>query len=395
MDQSKKSTVDLVGGARVTHRIKVLQLQLRFNVNISDLAEQIIQGLPADRFEVTTVFLSGRPGPRDTESCAPRSIYFDFKKDELKGLKRFRALWHLYKHCRDERYDIVIAHRFKPMNMLMLLNSRLKLPVCIGVQHGIGDFDRFLRRLEARFLIKPNWKTVGVSRAVCDYLISCRAGFSQENTVKINNAIDIERAERVQHTREHARAELGLNADAFILGCIGRLVPIKGHIFLIEAFSRIQKDYPEVQVAIIGEGRTRQKLEQAIENHGLQGRVHLLGARDNALQYVRAFNAFIMPSLNEGLPLALLEGMSGHLPVVGSNIDSLRSILEDSGGRIFTVKNIDSLTETLESLLEATAHELHLEGERAYAYLCDNHNIDDFRRQYRELLESLSARGMA
>lgn len=375
--------------AHLTDRIKVLQLQLYFNVNISDLAEQIVQALPANRFAVTTAFLSGRPEHQDAESCASRSIYFNFKKTDLKGLKRFRALWHLYKHCRDERYDVVIAHRFKPMDMLMFLNAIIKIPVCIGIQHGIGDFDRFFRRLGARSLLKPNWKTVGVSRAVCDYLISCRAGFTPQNTIQINNAIDIERAESVQLSHEQARSELGLDADAFILGCIGRLVPIKGHIFLIEALSRLQKDYPRVQVAIIGEGRARHTLEQAIDNAGLQGRVHLLGARTNALQYVRAFNAFIMPSLTEGLPLALLEGMSGHLPVVGSDIDSLRSILEDSGGRIFRVKNVESLTETLESLLNTTAEEHLLEGERAYAYLCENHNIDDFRRQYRELLEEL------
>lgn len=379
----------LVRKASLTDRFKVLQLQLHFNSNISGLAEQIVRALPADRFEVTTAFLSGRPEPQDIESCAPRSIYFNFKKTDLKGLKRFRALRHLYKHCRNERYDVIIAHRFKPMDMLMLINKGLTIPVCIGVQHGSGDFDRFLRRVGARLLLKPNWKTVGVSRSVCDYLISCRAGFNSKNTVRINNAIDIDWAERVQLSREHARAELGLDAGAFILGCIGRLVPIKGHIFLIEALSRIQKNYPDVQVAIIGEGRARQKLERAIDNYGLHGRVHLLGARENALQYVRAFNAFVMPSLDEGLPLALLEAMSGHLPVVGSDIDSLKSILEDSGGRIFTVKKVDSLTETLEKLLNATADEHRLEGERAYAYLCENHNIDDFRRQYRELLEEL------
>jgi hypothetical protein len=58
-----------------------LQLQVRFNVNTSDLAEQIIQGLPVDRFEVITAFLQGRPGANDTESCAPRSVCFDFKKN--------------------------------------------------------------------------------------------------------------------------------------------------------------------------------------------------------------------------------------------------------------------------------------------------------------------------
>ena len=377
----------------MAERVKVLQLQVRFNVNASDLAEQIIQGLPADRFDVTTAFLRGHPEAKDTESCAPRSVYFDFKQAELKGLKRFRALWRLYKHCREEGYDVIIAHRFKPMNMLMLLNLKLKVPVCIGIQHGIGDFDRFLRRLEARSLLRANWKTVGVSRAVCDYLVNCGAGFNSENTIQINNAIDVERAENLQLTPTDARSALGLDPDAFILGCIGRLVPVKGHVFLVEAFSRIQSDYPDVHVAIIGEGRSRPLLENAIKQYGVHGRVHLLGARDDALQYVRAFNGFVMPSTTEGLPLALLEGMSGHLPVLGSDIDSLRPILEDCGGQMFESGDVESLTEELLSLLQMSEKERLAKGEQAYAYLCANHDINDFRQQYCDLIERLLSSG--
>ena len=380
----------------LTKRIKVMQLQVSFNGTMADLAEQIIQGLPAERFEVTTAFLRGRPGVHDKQSCAFRSVYFDFKQAELKGVRRFKALWRLYNHCREEGYDVIIAHRFKPMNMLMLLNTRLKVPVCIGIQHGIGDFDRFLRRLEARLLIRSNWKTVGVSRAVRDYLTNCRAGFTPENTIQINNAIDVERAENLQLSRPDARASLGLPAESFILGCIGRLVPVKGHVLLVDAFSRLQNDYPDVHVAIIGEGRSRQSIENAIKQHGVQGRVHLLGAREEALQYVRAFDAFLMPSTTEGLPLALLEGMSGHLPVLGSDIDSLRPILEDCGGQMFESGNVESLTKELISLLEMTEQERKAKGEQAYVYLCKNHSIDDFRQQYRDLIDGLlSARRVA
>jgi len=380
----------------MTQKVKLLQLQLNFNVNASDLAEQIIHGLPIDCFEVVSAFLHGRPEVEDSESCAPRSIYFDFKKSDLKGLKRFLALWRLYKHCRSAHYDVIISHRFKPINMLMLLNHMLNIPICIGVQHRIGDFDRFFRRLETRLLFRSNWRIVGVSRAVCDYLINCNAGINLQNSVQINNAIDIDRAERMQLKREESRIKLNLNHNAFIFGCIGRLVPVKGHIYLIEAFSQIQSDYPNVQVAIIGEGRSRSTLEAAIKIFGLQERVHLLGARKDALQYVRAFDTFVMPSLSEGLPLALLEGMSGHLPVIGSNIDSLRPILEGCGGRIFNVKDVNSLSEKLESLLQQTMQNLQVEGEQAYAYLCDEHDIGSFHLQYRNLIEeSLSTRRLA
>jgi glycosyltransferase involved in cell wall biosynthesis len=372
-------------------KIKVLQLQNRYNVNASDLAEQVIQGLPAEHFEVTTAFLRGRPGPGEPESRAARSIYFGFNQSDLKGL-RLRALWQLFRLCREQRYDVVIAHRFKPMNMLMLLNLWLRIPACIGVQHGIGDFDRGYRRWEARRLLTANWRVVGVSRAVRDYLVGCGAGFDAGNTVQINNAIDIDRAERLQHSREQARSLLGLAQEPFIFGAIGRLVPVKGHIHLIEAFAQVLSVYPQAQLAIIGEGRMRAELEAAIVGFGLEGKVHLLGAREDALQYVRAFDAFVMPSLSEGLPLALLEGMSGHLPVIGSDIDSLRPILEDCAGRIFPVGDAAALATQLGAVLNLDVEQRRAEGERAYRYLRGAHAIEDFRLQYLQLIEqSLAA----
>src|SRR5690606_33256528 len=109
--------------------------------------------------------------------------------------------------------------------------------------------------------------------------------------------------------------------------------------------------YPQALLAIIGEGRCREEAERFVAEHGLGDRVRLLGAKDDALQYVRAFDVFVMPSLSEGLPLALLEAMSGHLPVIGSDIDSLRPILEDCGGRIFPVAQPQALAQRLRETL--------------------------------------------
>ena len=369
-------------------RIKVLQLQNYYNVNASDLAEQIIQALPTDRYEVTTAFLRGRPGPGEPVSKAERSIYFGYSKSAVSGL-RVRALWALYKHCRAEGYDAVITHRFKPVNMLMLLNRWLRIRACIGVAHGFGEYDRSFRCWVARQLMTPAWRLVGVSRAVRDYLVGAGAGFTPANTRQINNAIDIARAEGLQHPRDKAREMLGLPADAFVFGAIGRLVPVKGHIHLLRAFAEIKDEHPGALLAIIGEGRARPELEAAIAALGLKERALLLGAKDDALQYVRAFDAFVMPSLSEGLPLALLEGMSGHLPVIGSDIPSLKPILEDCGGRIAPAGQHAALAVHLRDVLALSADERAAEGARAYQYLCRAHSIDDFRRQYRELLVEL------
>ena len=382
----------MAGPLAMTRKIKVLQLQNRYNVNASDLAEQVIQGLPTRTYEVTTVFLRGRPKPGEPESRAVRSVYFDLSNASTKGL-RLKALWRLYRHCRTQGYDAVIAHRFKPINMMMLLNVCLRIPACIGVLHGLGEYDRTYRRWESRNLISKAWRMVGVSRAVCDDLINCDAGFNSFNVRQINNAIDISRAERLQHSRQQARQMLGLPQDAFIIGTIGRLVPAKGHLQLLEAFSAIKDEYPQAQLAIIGEGRLRQEMEAMIQARHMEGRVSLLGSRDDALQYVKAYDVFVMSSVTEGLPLALLEGMSARLPVIGSDIDSMRPILEDSGARIYPVGQPLALAERLREVVSLTPQERAMEGRRSYEYLCRAHAVEDFRKQYRNLLEEMLNNG--
>lgn len=369
-------------------RAKVLQLQNNYNVNASDLAEQIIHALPRDKYDITTAFLNGQPGPGEPVSKAERSIYFSLGESASRGL-RLRMLFKLYRHCRTERYDAVIAHRFKPLHAMLIINRLLGFQAGIGISHGLGEYDRFSRRWLTRILLSPRWKIVGVSRAVCNYLLERRAGFTLENVRCINNAIDIEKAERIQLPREEARRILGLSANTFIAGTIGRLVPVKGHIHLLKAFAAIKDEFPDLEVAIIGEGRLRPTLENAIAELGLTGRAHLLGARNDALQFIKAFDVFAMPSMSEGLPLALLEAMSARLPVIGSDIPSLFHILEDCGGRAFSAGQHVELARCLSEVISLSPEERCKEGERAYRYLCGAHAIDDFRGQYRNLLDEL------
>ncbi|WP_252274983.1 glycosyltransferase [Pseudomonas subflava] len=375
----------------MTRRFKVLQLQNRYNVSAADLAEQIVKALPGERYEVTTAFLRGRPSADEPHSCAPRSVYFGFSQAATKGM-RLRVLWALYRHCRENDYDLVIGHRFKPINLLMLLNRVLRFPACVGVLHGLGEFDRRYRQWVTRGLLTGQWRFVGVSRAVREDLLGSSCGMEPGNTVQINNAIDIERSEALQLDRGEARARLGLEASALIVGTIGRLVPVKGHIYLLEAFARLKQEFPAAQLVIIGDGRCRAELQACIDQQGLQGRVHLPGTLDDALQYVKAFDIFIMPSLSEGLPLALLEGMSGRLPVMGASIDSLKPILQDCGGLMFEPADVPSLERQLRNMLGQPAEAREAMGRRAYDYLRGSHAVEDFRRHYRELIERMLER---
>lgn len=371
----------------MARRLKVLQLQTRYNVadSNSDLGVQILQGLPGNQFGIINGYLEGCPVD-DRQVTEWREIYFNFTPKQMSGM-RLGVRKVLTEFCQREQFDVVLLHRFKAVNLFMHINQTLRVPMCIGVSHGFGEYDRFYRRWQAKRMIDARWRFVGVSPAVRDYLIGLRCGFTSANTLAITNAIDISLAESHQLDRDAARAELGLPATGVLVGAIGRLVPVKGHIHLIRAFARIANEHPNASLGIIGGGREHDRLQAEIEKLGLSERVVLCGTVPDAMRYVRAFDLFVMPSLQEGLGLALLEGMCGRLPVLGSDIPAMRPLIDGAGGRAFPPGDEGAIAQALSDYLNMSHETRMTHGDKAYAYLCREHDINDFRVRYRRLIE--------
>jgi glycosyltransferase involved in cell wall biosynthesis len=377
----------------MTSRIKVLQLQPDYHENshnYSDLAEQIIAAFPKDKYDVTSAFIRGKPTPDHPESRAEKTVYFDFPEDALHGL-RLRVFWHIFRFCREEKFDVIICNRYKQVNLVMMLNRFLKIPVCVGISHGLGEYEKFWRRKRAQFLMNDAWHFVGVSPAVRNDLLKKNCGFTEQNTVAITNAIDIERAESEQYSREEARAQLNLPQNARIIGAAGRLVRVKGHQYLIRAFAKVSEKHQDAHLCILGNGREAAALHAEIARHGIQEKIHLPGFVAGAKRYVRAFDIWCMPSLMEGLGLALLEGMIGHLPIIASDIPAMRFIIDGAGGIAVPPADTDALAKALDEYLALPTSERIAKGEKAYAYLRENHGIAAYRNGYLALVEKALA----
>lgn len=371
-------------------RIRILQLQPECHDRShdrTDLAEQIVSAFPRERYEVTSAFLRGQPGPEQPASCAEHTHYFDLPDDAFRGL-RVRLHRTLHRYCRDGAFDVVICNRYKPVSAMMTLNRWLKIPLCIGISHGFGEYDSFWRRRLTRASLDPAWRFVGVSPAVRDHLLSLRCGFTAENTVAITNALDIDDVTAQQLSRAEARAHLDLPGDVRMIGAIGRLVPVKGHIHLLRAFAAIHAEFPDVHLAIIGEGREAATLQAEAVHLGVGDRLHLLGWRTRAKQYVRAFDIWTMPSLREGLGLALLEGMCGRLPVIASDVPAMRPLIDGAGGIAVPPGDAGTLAAALRRYLSLAPADLQRLGDAAFAYVRTHHDVADYRRAYLHLVES-------
>lgn len=373
----------------MNQRIKVLQLHPDYNVKIndvSDLGEQIVKALPKEQFEVTCAYLSGRPAGSQPHSIAEHEHFFNFPDTRMSGM-RLGAMWRLFQFCKREQFDVVICNRFKIVSMLLHLNKLLRIPLCIGISHVLNEYDRPYRKKQVKWLADRHWHFVGVSKAVKDSLIGYQSGFNAQNTHFISNAIDIAKAESSQLNKIEARRALNLPEDHRIIGAIGQLFARKGHRFLIAALAQIEQQFPDVHIGIIGKGPEEDNLKQQIIALGLEHKVHLLGFRENALRYVRAFDIWAMPSLKEGLPLALLEGMSGHLPVIASDIPEMRDVILGAGGQATSPQNVEELATAIAAYLQLDSKQLQEKGKQVFEYLSKNHSIEAYRTHYRLLIE--------
>lgn len=129
------------------------------------------------------------------------------------------------------------------------------------------------------------------------------------------------------------RASVGLPADAGpILMNVARLVPGKGQRWLIPVMKRVVAEHPNARLVLIGEGEDRPTLEGLIHGAGLQGSVHLLGARSDVPELLQLADLFIFPSMSEGFGLAPLEAMAAGKPVLAFRLPSLEEFIDESPG---------------------------------------------------------------
>lgn len=116
--------------------------------------------------------------------------------------------------------------------------------------------------------------------------------------------------------REAVRAELGLAPSALVVGHVGRLDVPKNHAFLLRVAAEVVRRDPRASFVLVGEGPLRAAIERQAAELGLRDRVVLTGTRPDVPRLLRAFDAFLLPSSREGLPLVALEAQAAALPIV-------------------------------------------------------------------------------
>lgn len=198
---------------------------------------------------------------------------------------------------------------------------------------------------------------VAPSQQIFDEMVS--AGFAREKIRFIPNGVRVGPM-RTGEQRQAARAALAaanpiltLAESAPLVVFTGRLHPGKGLTKLVRAWPYVLQQFPMARLWLIGEGPQEGELVSLVGAMGLQSRIILPGAFDTVEDVLAAADAFVLPSLHEGMSIALLEAMAAALPCVVSDIPGNRILIDhDDTGVVFPVDDISALANSLTRVIE-------------------------------------------
>lgn len=134
----------------------------------------------------------------------------------------------------------------------------------------------------------------------------------------INNAIELEKFSFNQETRTIIRNKLNIKEDEIVVGHIGRFVETKNHKLIIEIFNKLYEENKKYKLMLIGQGPLEEDIKKRVKILNLEERVMFLGQKNDAFKYYQAMDAFLFPSLYEGLGMVMIEAQCSGLPCVAS-----------------------------------------------------------------------------
>jgi len=243
----------------------------------------------------------------------------------------------------EHRSEVVQTHLMRSLDFLALaLRQRPSRPSVIWTFHNARLDLRADQLPGRRWLLRP--KRAGyrglyrrasraaaalvavsddVARAIDDDL-----GPAPGRLVTIPNGVEMDRYGAGPD--RSLRREMGVPEAAPMVICVAKMLEQKGHRHLVDALAASSRAEGEpIHVALLGDGPLRQAIVSQAREAGVADRIHLLGTRPDVPRLLAAADVFVLPSLWEGLPMALLEAMAAGLPVIATSVSGTRQVVED------------------------------------------------------------------
>jgi glycosyltransferase involved in cell wall biosynthesis len=317
----------------------------------------------------------------------------------LKARNRFDplALSRLLSLLRSGQFDILHSHLFRADIYAGLAVGRLgdRRPLLVSTRHNDDRF--FLNPFVGlvHYLVSARQDLI---IAISDHIARFTVGRGVRDPAKVRrvyHGIEPPLTRALEREGQRIRHELGIAADDFLVGNVGRLALQKGQRHLIAAMPLLLERVPRAHAVIAGSGDLEEYLRDLAEDVGVAERVHVLGPRKDVPALMHAIDVFAMPSIWEGFGLVLLEAMAAARPIVASRVATIPEVVIDGEtGLLVPPGDPLALADALSQLADqpALARRLGEAGrERLRVHFSLEKMVGDTELLYRDLVDERSA----
>lgn len=352
--------------------LRILQVVRNLDIGgAQEVVRTLARNLQQEGHFVAVCSLRDGPLRSDLEALGiPVELMQPRKSSVLSPIAWIRDTWRIRSDLAElvarHRIDVVQTHLLRSVDFVVAsLRRRGAIPLVFWTFHNVNFTLRREHLGTQAWLLGPKRSVYralyrfGARRvdgliAVSDETRAAmldELGDIAEQIHVIPNGVDTQMYES-RDDRELVRRTLGVGAETPVIIMVGTFKTQKGHVFLIEAMSRIAEDHPDVLVLLVGDGELRHAIEHQINDLRLSGTVQLLGNRRDVPALLSAADIFVLPSLWEGLPMALLEAMASGLPCIATRVSGSSQVIESgSSGLLVQPGDVDELEDAIRRLL--------------------------------------------
>lgn len=323
-----------------TRPLKILRIITR--LNIGGPAQHVVfltQGLDSGVFQSKLVFGAVDRGEGDMSYLLSGRglavVELDCLKNGAGLLGNLKAMLRLYQLIRREKPHLVHLHLLKARFLGGLAAKAAGAPCILETFHG-DLFTGYYGSLKTQAILMAErflgyfvmHKVVAISERVRENILRFRVAPPRKVTV-VPLGLELEKFMHVETFAGRLRAELGIKKNNLLVGIIGRMVPIKGHRYFLQAAREVLRVRPNVSFIVVGDGVLRKSLESECRQLGISESVFFLGWRRDVAKIYADLNVVVMSSLNEGTPVSLIEAMAAGKAVVGTAVGGVPDVVED------------------------------------------------------------------
>lgn len=314
---------------------------------------------------------------------------------EVSPVSDIKAVVKLFRLIKRKKFAVVHTHTSKAGLLGRLAAFLCQAPLIVHTPHGHIFHSYFSPPQEKLFLLMER-----IAAGWCHALIALTAAEKREHLELrvgkpemwhvIPSGVNQKKFGEIPPDRlAGMRQALGIPAKAKLVAFIGRLAPIKGPRFFVEAMPLIVKQIPDAHFLIVGDGEERPFMEQRIRDLGVADRVAWTGQKEEVAEYFALLDVLVVPSLNEGMGRVIVEAGFFAKPVIGSNVGGIPDLIQHhETGWLVTPRREKDLARAVEQLLRdpATACRLGqaLKKKVSEAFTEDS-MVESIERLYREM----------